>query len=77
MKNRIDGDQASGRLTGRLTLRGDRLAKLRVDHAIARLVARATPKGIRAEALLDGIRLSGRGLKRRMILDPELRRWPR
>lgn len=65
------------RIAGRLRLRGDAIARKRVAVTIARLTARATPKGIRIEALEDRLRLSGRGLKRRVIDDPALRNFGR
>jgi hypothetical protein len=66
-----------GRIAGRLALRGDAIARKRVALTLARLAARATPKGIRIEALEDRLRISGRSLKRRMIDDPAMRNFGR
>ncbi len=73
MKNRIDG----ARIAGRLSVRADRAGEKRIAAIINRAAAKFTPKGLRAEALEDGLRLSGRGLKRRMIADPGIRNWHR
>ena len=53
--------------------KADRLL-MRVTH---RLSQNETPNGIEAEPIDDGLRLSGRGLKRRMIDDAELRNFGR
>jgi hypothetical protein len=44
-------------------------------RVIARLAARPAPPGVEVKALDDGIALSGKRLKRRMIDDPALRNF--
>ncbi len=51
--------------------RADRLL-MRIIH---RLAARAVPPGVEVKALDDGVELSGKRLKRRMIDDPDLRNF--
>lgn len=55
----------------------DRKADRLLVRAIHRLSQTETPKGVGSEPLDDGVRLSGRGLKRRMIDDPQLRNFGR
>jgi hypothetical protein len=50
-----------------------RLAEARRAAAIARLAARPAPLGVAMEAGREGLVLSGRGLRRRMIEDAMLR----
>lgn len=57
------------RLQAAASKRADRL----LMRVIARLAARPAPPGVEIKALPDGVELSGRRLKRRMIDDPELR----
>jgi hypothetical protein len=40
---------------------------------IAEAAAAEAPKGVRVEASADGVRLSGRGLARRLVEEPALR----
>ncbi len=60
----------------RLTERAVRKAEQRTQARIERLatdIEAALPAGIRCAAAPDGMRLSGRGLRRRFALDPALR----
>lgn len=60
----------------RLTARAGRIARRRARariETLARQLAAELPPGIRAEAREDGVRLSGRTLRRRFALDPALR----
>ena len=54
-------------------------ANRRADHLLIRLIrhlaARPVPPGVEVKALPDGIELSGKRLKRRMIDDPNLRNF--
>lgn len=61
----------------RLQEAADRNADRLLMRVIHRLSQSETPKGIEVEALDDGVRLSGRGLKKRMIDDPHLRNYGR
>jgi hypothetical protein len=59
------------RLHAAASKRADRL----LMHVIARLAARLAPPGVELKALPDGVELSGKRLKRRMIDDPNLRNF--
>ena len=55
-------------------VRGAAEAKARVLAAeLAERAGELLPAGIRASAELGGVRLTGRGLRRRMALEPALR----
>jgi hypothetical protein len=55
----------------RLIARVERLARARA-RARSLELADALQKGLQAEAEAGGVRLSGRGLRRRIALDPRL-----
>lgn len=57
----------------RLADRMGRLAEARRLAAIERIAARDTPPGVNIEAGTEGVILSGRKLRRRMIDDAALR----
>jgi hypothetical protein len=59
------------RLQAAASRRADRLL-MRVIH---RLASRRVPPGVEVKALPDGVELSGKQLKRRMIDDPDLRNF--
>lgn len=62
----------------RLEQAARRLAQLRVQHrvrAISETLREIPPRGIKVELTDTGVRLSGRGLKRRLTLDPQARVW--
>lgn len=61
------------RLQAAASKRADRL----LIRIIARLAAHPAPPGVEVKALDDGIELSGKRLKRRMIDDPDLRNFGR
>jgi hypothetical protein len=61
----------------RLKAAADRQADRLLLRVIARLAARPVPPGVEVKALDDGVMLSGRGLKRRMIDDADLRDFGR
>lgn len=61
----------------RLQQAADRKVDRLLMRAIRRLAQTETPEGIEVEPLNDGVRLSGRGLKSRMIDDPRLRNFGR
>ncbi|MFN3747372.1 MAG: hypothetical protein ACK4SJ_01660 [Sphingorhabdus sp.] len=61
----------------RLQQAADRKADRLLMRFILRLAQSETPKGIEIEPLDDGVRISGRGLKRRMIDDAQLRNFGR
>ncbi len=59
-----------------LVARADRAARRRArlrSAALAERIADELPGGVTAEADADGVRLSGRGLRRRFALEPALR----
>lgn len=58
--------KAAGRTADRLLMR-----------AIHRLAQTPLPRGVEAEALGDGVRLSGKRLRQRRIDDPQLRNFGR
>ncbi len=61
----------------RLAEAADRKADRLLMRIIHRLAQSEMPKGVEVEPLNDGVRLSGRGLKGRMIDDPRLRNFGR
>lgn len=61
----------------RLQEAADRKANWLLMRVIYRLAQSETPKGIEVEPIDDGVRLSGRGLKRRMTDDAQLRNFGR
>lgn len=61
----------------RLQQAADRKADRLLMRVIHRLAQSETPKGVEIEPLDDGVRLSGRSLKRRMIDDAQLRNFGR
>ncbi|MEQ1552095.1 hypothetical protein [Sphingorhabdus sp.] len=61
----------------RLQEAADRKADKLLLRVIHRLSQNETPKDIEVEPIDDGVRLSGRGLKRRMIDDAQLRNFGR
>lgn len=60
------------KLTGRAGTAARRRVRARIDEMAGRMGA-ALPSGVTAEASGDGVVLSGRGLVRRLVLDPALR----
>lgn len=61
----------------RLQEAADRQADRLLMRVIHRLAKAEIPEGVNTEPLDDGVRLSGRGLKRRMIDDAQLRNFGR
>lgn len=61
------------KLTTRATALGEQAARRVID----RLAKCPTPPGVAVEPGTDGVVLSGRGLRRRMIDDPRLRNFGR
>jgi tRNA C32,U32 (ribose-2'-O)-methylase TrmJ len=61
----------------RLQAAADKQANRMLMRVIRRLTARAAPSGVEIKALSDGVELSGKRLKRRMIDDPNLRNFGR
>ncbi len=61
----------------RLKAAADQKADRLLLRFIARRAARPVPPGVEVKALDDGVMLSGRGLKRRMIDDADLRDFGR
>ena len=59
-------------LMAQAVTRADERAAERAARIAARL-EEALPDDVRARADADGVRLTGRGLKRRLALDPALR----
>lgn len=59
----------------RLKAAADKRADRLLMRVIARLAARPVPPGVEVKALPDGVELSGKRLKRRMIDDPALRNF--
>lgn len=59
----------------RLKAAADRHADRLLMRVICRLAARPVPPGVEVKALPDGVELSGKRLKRRMIDDPTLRNF--
>ena len=54
---------------------GERRANDAVAQAITRLANTPTPIGVAAEAIEGGVSLTGKGLRRRMIDNPQLRNF--
>lgn len=61
----------------RLAEAADRKTDRLLMRVIRQLAQAETPKGVDIESLDDGVRLSGRGLKHRMIDDAQLRNFGR
>lgn len=61
----------------RLQAAADRKADRLLMRVIHRLAQTPLPNGVEAEPLDKAVRLSGHGLKRRMIDDPQLRNFGR
>lgn len=61
------------RLEAAASRRADRL----LMRVIARLASRPVPLGVEVKTRSDGVELSGKGLKRRMIDDADLRNFGR
>jgi hypothetical protein len=61
----------------RLLDRASALGRIAQKNAIARLIRQDLPPGITARVRDDAIILSGRGLIRRFINDPRIRRFGR
>ena len=59
-------------LEARMRRRAEERARAR-RAALARALGEALPRGIRAEAVEEGVRLSGRGLAQRYARDAALR----
>jgi hypothetical protein len=59
----------------RLQAAADRRADQLLMRVIHRLATRPVPPGVEVKALSDGVELSGKRLKRRMIDDPSLRNF--
>jgi hypothetical protein len=60
------------RLTERAVRKAERRTQSRIDRLATEIEA-SLPAGIRCAAAPEGVRLSGRGLRRRFTLDPALR----
>ena len=62
----------------KLTDRGERIGAAAARAAAARIIARAgLPPDVRAEAVEEGIAISGRGLRHRLVRDERLRNFAR
>ena len=61
----------------KLTQAADRRAAKAVARRIDRLAQTPTPPGVTVEANPDGITLTGKSLRRRMLNDPSLRNFGR
>ena len=59
----------------RLQAAASKQADRMLMRVIRRLAARPVPPGVEIKALPDGVELSGKRLKRRMINDPALRNF--
>lgn len=59
----------------RLQAAANRQADRMLMRVIRRLAFRPVPPGVEIKALPDGVELSGKRLKRRMINDPALRNF--
>jgi hypothetical protein len=57
--------------------RGEALAADAVAEAAKRLARQTQPPGVVSEVTSDGVRLSGRGLKLRIVGDPAIGRFER
>jgi hypothetical protein len=60
-----------------LSQTGAKIADAVVRRTILRLASISLPPGVRSEASPDGVILSGRHLKSRVITDPSLRNFGR
>jgi hypothetical protein len=58
----------------RLIARAEAAGAARVDQLAVRLANQDWPPGVRAEATADGVLLTGRGLKLRIVRDPSIGR---
>jgi hypothetical protein len=61
----------------KLTVAADRRANDAVKGQIDRLARTPTPPGVTVDANNEGITLSGKRLRRRMLTDPQLRNFGR
>lgn len=61
----------------KLILAGDACAANAVAEQIKRLAQNPTPPGITAEPIHNGVALTGKRLRRRMLDDPQLRNFGR
>jgi hypothetical protein len=61
----------------KLTTAAERRVAIAVKQQIDRLAQTPTPPGVMVEATADGLILSGKQLRRRMLTDPELRNFGR
>ena len=59
----------------KLTNAGERRANYAVAQTITRLANTPTPIGVTAEAIEGGVAVTGKGLRRRMIDNPQLRNF--
>ena len=59
----------------RLLQQKERFERLAVKRAVDRLAAKGAPDGVRTEPTEHGLRLSGRGLRRRIIENTLLRNF--
>lgn len=67
----------TGALEARLMMQGEVLGKDAIARTVSRLAAQPQPPGVIAEALPDGVRLSGRRLKFRIVRDSSIGRFER
>lgn len=61
----------------KLTVAAERRATSAVTQTINRIAIKPTPPGIAAEPTDGGVILSGKGLRRRMLSNPNLRNFTR
>jgi hypothetical protein len=61
----------------KLTTAAERRVAIAVKQQIDRLAQTPTPPGVMVESADDGLTLSGKQLRRRMLTDPELRNFGR
>jgi hypothetical protein len=61
----------------KLTTAAERRVAIAVKQQIDRLAQTPIPPGVMIEATADGLTLSGKQLRRRMLTDPELRNFGR
>lgn len=59
----------------KLAKAGNHIAADAVTRAITKLSETPAPAGVHVEAMEDGVLLSGRRLRRRMLDDPQLRNF--
>ena len=67
----------TGPLSVRLMAQGEKLGAAAIAHAAQRLASQPQPPGVIADALPDGVQLSGRRLKLRIVRDPGIGRFER